>query len=330
MVAGRICGGREILVSLANAQRPVSGFGGRMSSGGSDGLSFRPTPDGAPRIRPEQIIRGDVCRYLEVCDDGTVHTSKDLIAHRKDAGDWWDRHLNPITDQISGRVATYLVRPRRQDSPTAPMVFGLTVSGTRYTGDGKGWLLAECEPGRYRAVGRLRCRAGPSIRRRRSWPGTRPEPSPSATRSNRNRTAPVERDDLGAAVPGFFRQGLGLGFRSWRTGTWQLKPAIRHRGGHAVEWGAEMTALPGLPKPVTAIWAPPATSIWSPLTGRVRAEPAVACSVRTLPSSPAGSPTPKRDENDIRDEDQFSFRVSVACRGCVESAGGSAQAQPRR
>jgi hypothetical protein len=40
--------------------------------------------EGAPRIRPEQLIRGDVCRYLEVCDDGTVHTSKDLIAHRKD------------------------------------------------------------------------------------------------------------------------------------------------------------------------------------------------------------------------------------------------------
>lgn len=110
-------------------------------------------PEGAPRIRPEQIIRGDVCRYLEVCDDGTVHTSKDLIAHRKDQGDWWDRHLNPITDQVSGRVATYLVRPRRQDPPTARLVFALDVSGTRYTGDGRGWLLAELEPGRYRAAG---------------------------------------------------------------------------------------------------------------------------------------------------------------------------------
>jgi hypothetical protein len=96
--------------------------------------------DGAPRIRPEQVIRGDVCRYLEVCDDGTVHTSKDLTAHRKDQGESWDRHLNPITDQISGRVATYLV-------------FALDVAGTRYTGDGRGWLLAGFEPGRYRAVG---------------------------------------------------------------------------------------------------------------------------------------------------------------------------------
>jgi hypothetical protein len=109
--------------------------------------------DGAPRIAAEQIIRGDVCRYLELCDDGTVHTSRDLTAHRKDQGDWWDRHLNPITDQDSGQVATYLVRPRRQDPPTAPLVFALDVAGTRYTGDGKGWLLAELQPGRYRAVG---------------------------------------------------------------------------------------------------------------------------------------------------------------------------------
>ncbi len=109
--------------------------------------------DGAPRIAAEQIIRGDVCRYLEICDDGTVHTSKDLTAHRKDAGDWWDRHLNPITDQVSGRVATYLVRPRRQDPPTPRLVFALDVAGTRYTGDGRGWLLAELDPGRYRAVG---------------------------------------------------------------------------------------------------------------------------------------------------------------------------------
>jgi hypothetical protein len=109
--------------------------------------------DGAPRIWAEQIIRGDVCRYLEVCDDGTVHTSKDLIAHRKDQGDWWDRHLNPITDQVSGRVATYLVRPRRQDPPTARIVFVLDVAGTRYTGDGRGWLLAELGPGRYSTVG---------------------------------------------------------------------------------------------------------------------------------------------------------------------------------
>ena len=75
---------------------------------------------GVPRIRPEQVIRGDVCRYLEVCDDGTVHTSKDLVAHRKDQSDWWDRRMTPITDQDSGRVATYLVRPRWQDPPTAP------------------------------------------------------------------------------------------------------------------------------------------------------------------------------------------------------------------
>jgi hypothetical protein len=109
--------------------------------------------EGAPRIDAEQVIRGDVCRYLECCDDGTVHTSKDLIAHRSDQGDWWDRHMNPITDQASGRVATYLVRPRRQDPPTAPLVFALDVAGTRYTGDGGGWLLAESGPGRYRAVG---------------------------------------------------------------------------------------------------------------------------------------------------------------------------------
>jgi hypothetical protein len=110
-------------------------------------------PEGAPRILAEQVIRGDVCRYLEVCEDGTVHTSKDLIAHRKDAGDWWDRRMNPITDQDSGRVATYLVRPRRQDPPTVPLVFALDVAGTRYTGDGRGWLLAGLEPGRYSAVG---------------------------------------------------------------------------------------------------------------------------------------------------------------------------------
>jgi hypothetical protein len=110
-------------------------------------------PEGAPRIRSEQVIRGDVCRYREVCDDGTVHTSKDLTAHRKDAGDWWDRHLHPITDQVSGRVATYLVRPRRQGPPTAPRVFALDVAGPRYTGDGRGWLLAGLEPGRYTAVG---------------------------------------------------------------------------------------------------------------------------------------------------------------------------------
>jgi hypothetical protein len=109
--------------------------------------------DGAPRIAAEQVIRGDVCRYLEVCDDGTAHISKDLITHRKDAGDWWDRHLNPITDQVSGRVATYLGRPRRQDPPTARLVVALDVAGTRYTGQGRGWLLAGFEPGRYRAVG---------------------------------------------------------------------------------------------------------------------------------------------------------------------------------
>jgi hypothetical protein len=107
---------------------------------------------GAPRIRPEQIIRGDVCRYLEACDDGRAHISKDLTADRKDQGDWWDRRMNPITDRDSGRVATYLVRPRRQDPPTAPLVFALDVASIRYTGDDKGWLLAELEPGRYRAV----------------------------------------------------------------------------------------------------------------------------------------------------------------------------------
>jgi hypothetical protein len=107
----------------------------------------------APGVRGRgQVIRGDVCRYLEFRDIGTVHTSRDLTAHRKDAGDWWDRHLNPITDQTSGRVATYLVRPRRQDPPTAALVFALDVAGTRYTGEGKGWLLAELAPGRYRAV----------------------------------------------------------------------------------------------------------------------------------------------------------------------------------
>jgi hypothetical protein len=45
-----------------------------------------------------------------------------------------------MTDEVSGRVATYWVRPRRQDPPTAR--FALDVAGTRYTGDGKGWLLA--------------------------------------------------------------------------------------------------------------------------------------------------------------------------------------------
>jgi hypothetical protein len=123
-------------------------------------------PEGAPRISAEQIIRGDVCRYREVCDDGTVHTSKDLIAYRKDAGDWWDRHMNPITDQISGRVATYLVRPRRQDPPTARLVFALDVAGTRYTGHGKGWLLAELETGRYSAVGE------PPVRGRAEYPAS--------------------------------------------------------------------------------------------------------------------------------------------------------------
>lgn len=45
------------------------------------------------------------------------------------------------------------MRPRRQDPPTVPLVFALDVAGTRYTGDGKGWLVAGLEPGRYRAVG---------------------------------------------------------------------------------------------------------------------------------------------------------------------------------
>ncbi len=76
------------------------------------------------------MIRGDVCRHLEVCDDGTVHTSRDLTAHRKDQGDWWDRHLNPITDWDSDRVATYLVRPRRQPADRP--------AGVR---PGRGWHL---------------------------------------------------------------------------------------------------------------------------------------------------------------------------------------------
>jgi hypothetical protein len=147
--------------------------------------------EGAPRIRPGQVISGDVCRYLEVCDDGTVHSSRDLTAHRRDAGDWWDRHLNPITDRVSGRVATYLVRPRRQDPPTAPLVFALDVAGTRYTGQGQGWLLAGAGPGRYRAVGETPApgRTGyPAMeilawdeaealtRRNHDWPGHTPNP----------------------------------------------------------------------------------------------------------------------------------------------------------
>lgn len=123
-------------------------------------------PEGAPRIRAEQIIRGDVCRYVEVCDDGTVHTSKDLIAHHKENGGWWDRHLNPITDQDSGRVATYLVRSRRQEPPTARLVFALDVAGTRYAGDGRGWLMAGLEPGRYTAVGEA------PVRGRAEYPAT--------------------------------------------------------------------------------------------------------------------------------------------------------------
>lgn len=50
----------------------VSDRGGGMTSGG---MYFPETEtDGATRITPEQIIRGDVCRYLEVSDDGTIHT----------------------------------------------------------------------------------------------------------------------------------------------------------------------------------------------------------------------------------------------------------------
>ena len=109
--------------------------------------------DGVPRIWPEQVIRGDVCRYLKVCDDGTVHTSKNLTAHFKDAVDWWDLHLNPITDRVSVRVAAYLVRPHRQEAPTAPRVFAMDVAVIRYAGDCNGWLMVELEPGRYRAVG---------------------------------------------------------------------------------------------------------------------------------------------------------------------------------
>jgi hypothetical protein len=103
------------------------------------------------------------------------------MAHRKDAGDWWDRHLNPITDRVSGRVATYLVRPRRQDPPTARLVFALDVAATRYTGAGRGWLRAELEPGRYSAVGEPPVRGALNTRRRSSSPGTKPKPSPSAT-----------------------------------------------------------------------------------------------------------------------------------------------------
>jgi hypothetical protein len=50
-------------------------------------------------------------------------------------------------------MPTASVRRRRQDPPTAPLVFALDVAGTRYTDQGRGWLLAELEPGRYMAVG---------------------------------------------------------------------------------------------------------------------------------------------------------------------------------
>jgi hypothetical protein len=110
--------------------------------------------DGAPLITAERAILGDVCRYVEYCDDGTVVTSKNLVAHSRDRfGDWWDARMNPITDQETGQVATYLVRPRRQDPPNADLVFALDVEGTRYTGLGNGWLLGQGEPGLYRAVG---------------------------------------------------------------------------------------------------------------------------------------------------------------------------------
>lgn len=92
---------------------------------------------------------------MEYCDDGTVVTSKNLVAHRKDEfGDWWDARMNPITDQETGQFATYLVRPRRQDPPCADLIFALDVQGARYTtGLEVGWLLAQVQPGLYRAVG---------------------------------------------------------------------------------------------------------------------------------------------------------------------------------
>lgn len=120
--------------------------------GGSDGLSRDRHRWGASDGR-RAGDSWDVCCYLEFCDDGTVHISKDLVAHRKDAGDWWVRYLNPITDRTSGRVVTYLVRPRRQDPPTARLVFVLDVVGSRYAGDAGGWLLAGLEAGRFSAVG---------------------------------------------------------------------------------------------------------------------------------------------------------------------------------
>lgn len=123
--------------------------------------------DGASLVRAESILRGDVCRYVEYCDDGTLVTSKNLTAHRRDElGDWWDARMNPITDQETGQVATYLVRPRRQDPPSADLVFALDVEGTRYTGPGTGWLLVRVHPGLYRTVGE------PPVDGRAEYPAT--------------------------------------------------------------------------------------------------------------------------------------------------------------
>jgi hypothetical protein len=108
--------------------------------------------DGAPLLPAGETLRGDVCRYVEHCDDGTVITSKNLVAHRRNEfGDWWDARMKPITDQGTGQVATYLVR--RQDPPDVHLVFALDVDGDRYAGIGKGWLLVQVQPGLYRAVG---------------------------------------------------------------------------------------------------------------------------------------------------------------------------------
>ena len=53
---------------------------------------------------------------------------------------------------MAGSPPTWCARAGRTRRPP-PLVFALDVAGTRYTGEGKGWLLVEFEPGRYRAVG---------------------------------------------------------------------------------------------------------------------------------------------------------------------------------
>jgi hypothetical protein len=95
-------------------------------------------------------------------------------------------------------------------------VFGLTVSGTRYTGDGKGWLLAELEPGRYRAVGEAPVpgRAGYPATEILAWDEADAVTSPPIT--SPTYTA-VDGNGQRGAVPGPFRRpGTGLGFRPCR------------------------------------------------------------------------------------------------------------------